>query len=102
MMRARLRVYTISDQDNSDLWIQAKFPNIFYFVPAHGWNQYSQGIWLGLNAGAAEGPDNTKVLNRWLREHIPVGDFGAESYPPVKFGMKGDTPSFLFARSKRA
>jgi len=96
MMRARLRIYTISDQDNSGPWIRAKFPDIFYVVSAHGWNQYSQGSWLGMNAGAGEGADNTKVLNAWLREHIQVGDFGVESYPPVKFGMEGDTPSFLW------
>lgn len=26
----------------------------------------------------------------------PIGDLGAEAYLPVKFGMEGDTPSFLW------
>ncbi|KAJ5966232.1 hypothetical protein N7481_012946 [Penicillium waksmanii] len=94
--RAKLRVYTISDQDNSGPWVRAKYPDVFYVVSAHGWNQYGQGSWLGMNGGAGDGPDPTKVLNPWLKEHIQVGDFGAEAYPPVKFGMEGDTPSFLW------
>ncbi|KAH7127938.1 hypothetical protein B0J13DRAFT_483437 [Dactylonectria estremocensis] len=94
--RAKLRVYTISDQDDAGAWIRGKFPDVFYIASVHGWNQYGQGSWLGMNIGAGPGADPTKVLNPWLTEHIRVGEFGAEAYPLVKFGMEGDTPSFLW------
>ncbi|KAJ5364526.1 uncharacterized protein N7496_010239 [Penicillium cataractarum] len=94
--RAKLRVYSISDQDDTGAWIRAKYPDVFYIVSMHGWDQYSQGSWLGMNASAGEGVDHTKVLNPWLNEHIRVGKFGANAYPEVKFGMEGDTPSFLW------
>lgn len=94
--RAKLRVYSISDQDDTGAWIRAKYPDIFYIVSLHGWNQYSQGSWLGMNASAGDGVDHTKVQNPWLDEHIRVGPFGAKAYPEVKFGMEGDTPSFLW------
>ncbi|KAF7555610.1 hypothetical protein G7Z17_g2038 [Cylindrodendrum hubeiense] len=94
--RAKLRVYTISDQDDAGAWIRGKFPGVFFIVSAHGWNEYLQASWLGMNVGAGNGPDHTKVLNPWLTEHIRIGDFGAEAYPLVKFGMEGDTPSFLW------
>jgi hypothetical protein len=94
--RAKLRVYSISDQDDTGAWIRAKYPDVFYVVSLHGWDQYSQGSWLGMNASAGDGVDHTKVLNPWLNEHIRVGNFGAKAYPEVKFGMEGDTPSFLW------
>ncbi|KAL3447789.1 hypothetical protein BJX65DRAFT_318111 [Aspergillus insuetus] len=94
--RAKLRVYAISDQDDTGLWIRTKFPDVHYIVSAHGWCQYDEGTWTGMNIGAGEGPDRTKVLNPWLDEHIRVGGFGSVAYPPVKFGMEGDTPSFLW------
>ncbi|KAJ0415423.1 DUF1593-domain-containing protein [Aspergillus carlsbadensis] len=94
--RAKLRVYAISDQDDTGLWIRTKYPDIHYIVSAHGWSQYDEGTWTGMNAGAGSGPDRTKVLNPWLDEHIQLGDFGTSAYPAVKFGMEGDTPSFLW------
>ncbi|CAK7244613.1 MAG: hypothetical protein STHCBS139747_006157 [Sporothrix thermara] len=96
VLRSRLRVYTISDQDDTGPWIRAQFPDIFYIISAHGWNAYGQGTWTGMNVGAGAGVDHTKVLNPWLQKHIQVGTYGAEAYPPVKFGMEGDTPSFLW------
>ncbi|OOQ86147.1 hypothetical protein PEBR_24531 [Penicillium brasilianum] len=94
--RAKLRVYSISDQDDTGAWIRAKYPDVFYIVSVQGWNQYSQGSWLGMNTSAGEGVDSTKVLNPWLNEHIRVGKFGSKTYPEVEFGMEGHTPSFLW------
>ncbi|KAL2802092.1 DUF1593-domain-containing protein [Aspergillus granulosus] len=94
--RAKLRVYAISDQDDTGLWIRTKFPDVHYIVSAHGWCQYDQASWIGMNIGAGEGADPTKVLNPWLGKHIRVGEFGSVAYPAVKFGMEGDTPSFLW------
>ncbi|KAJ7861702.1 hypothetical protein B0H14DRAFT_3084695 [Mycena olivaceomarginata] len=91
--RAKLRVYTISDQDNTGPWIRAHWPDIFYIVSIHGWNNYDQATWPGINSG--NGPDPTKTLNPWLDANIRLGPLGAV-YPQVEFGMEGDTPSWLW------
>ncbi|GAB7363738.1 hypothetical protein MBLNU230_g4306t1 [Neophaeotheca triangularis] len=40
MLRSRLRVYTISDQDDTGPWIRYNFPDLFYINSIHGWNAY--------------------------------------------------------------
>lgn len=90
---AKLRVYTISDQDDSGPWIRKNFPKLFYIVSPSG--DYSQGTWEGINAFIT-GIDNTTISNKWLMEHIQQGHgaLGA-AYPDVAYGMEGDTPSWL-------
>lgn len=93
-----LRVYTISDQDNSASWIRKEFPDLFYIV-SPGEN-YRHATWSGISGepwyGFASGADTSLVQNAWLREHIiqDHGPLGAE-YPEVEYAMEGDTPSFL-------
>jgi hypothetical protein len=89
---ARLRVYTISDQDDSGPWIRQNFPDLFYIVSPGG---YGAATWTGINRTEA-GFDNATVSNRWLAEHIQQGHgpLGAV-YPDVAYGMEGDTPSWL-------
>ncbi|WP_080240250.1 nucleoside hydrolase-like domain-containing protein [Spirosoma rigui] len=89
----KLRVYTISDQDDSGPWIRKTFPGVFYVVsPGYG---YEYATWLGMNTGEP-GTQPEYVSNAWLAEHIQQGHgpLGA-LYPDVAFGMEGDTPSFL-------
>jgi hypothetical protein len=89
---ARLRVYTISDQDNAGPWIRREFPELFYVVSPGG---YGASIWIAIT-GPVDGIDNTTVGNPWLAQHIQQGHgpLGAQ-YPDVAYGMEGDTPSFL-------
>jgi hypothetical protein len=89
---AKLRVYTISDQDDSGAWIRRTFPDLFYVVSPGG---YGAGTWTGINT-LIDGADNTTISNGWLREHIQQGHgpLGA-IYPDVAYGMEGDTPSWL-------
>jgi hypothetical protein len=89
---ARLRVYTISDQDDSGAWIRKNFPELSYIVSPGG---YGAATWTGMNH-AESGFDHTTVSNRWLAEHIQQGHgpLGAV-YPDVAYGMEGDTPSWL-------
>jgi hypothetical protein len=89
---ARLRVYTISDQDDSGNWIRATFPDLFYIVSPGG---YGAATWVGMHE-AVDGNDNTTVSNAWLAKNIQQGHgpLGAV-YPDVAYGMEGDTPSFL-------
>ena len=89
----RLRVYTISDQDDSGPWLRKEFPSLFYIVSPGG--DYGAATWIGINA-VIPGIDNTTISNRWIAEHIQQGHgpLGA-AYPDVAWGMEGDTPSWL-------
>jgi hypothetical protein len=88
----KLRVYTISDQDDSGAWIRKEFPSLFYIVSPGG---YGAGTWTGIHQ-VVSGIDNTTISNRWLAENIQQGHgpLGA-AYPDVAYGMEGDTPSWL-------
>jgi len=98
---ARLRVYTISDQDDSGPWIRQNFPGIFYVV-SPGLNSggaYHHATWSGISGdnfhGRFAGANYSVVTNEWLEQNIRrKGQLGAE-YPRWEFLMEGDTPSFL-------
>jgi len=89
---SKLRVYTISDQDDSGIWIRTKFPDLFYIVSPGG---YGNGTWTGIHT-AEPGFDSTEVSNSWIAANIQQGHgpLGA-AYPDVSFGMEGDSPSFM-------
>jgi hypothetical protein len=95
---SKLRVYTISDQDNSAYWIRKEFPDLFYIVSPGG--NYLNATWSGISGEPfykfASGADTTIVQNGWLEKNIIKnhGPLGAE-YPKVEYIMEGDTPSFL-------
>ncbi|KAJ3467713.1 hypothetical protein MRS44_005277 [Fusarium solani] len=93
-LRAKLRVYTISDQDDSGAWIRLQYPDVFYICCVHGWCQYDGATWLGVST-PVHGADQTKVTREWLKEHIQIGPLGAV-YPTPVFSMEGDTPTFLY------
>ncbi|CAI7676052.1 unnamed protein product [Penicillium discolor] len=100
-LRSRIRVYTISDQDDTGAWIRQQFPDIFYISSTHGWNQYGLATWIGISGedyyGEDKGgPDNSKVSHKWLRDNIQIGSFGKAAYPSYAYIMEGDTPSFLY------
>jgi len=90
---SKLRVYTISDQDDSGIWIRNNFPDLFYIVSPG--DDYGSATWSAINS-FIEGIDNSTISNSWLAAHIQQGhgSLGA-AYPDVAWGMEGDTPSFL-------
>lgn len=90
---AKLRVYTISDQDDSGPWIRKTFPGIFYIVTP-GYN-YAHATWLGMSF-PFPGSNTEVVSNEWLARNIQQGHgpLGV-AYPDVAYGMEGDTPAFL-------
>lgn len=90
---AKLRVYTISDQDDSGIWIRRKFPKLFYIVSPG--DDYGGATWSAINT-VVDGIDNEEISNRWLADNIQQnhGPLGA-AYPDVAYGMEGDTPSWL-------
>jgi hypothetical protein len=90
---SKLRVYTISDQDDSGIWLRNNFPNLFYIVsPA---DDYGSATWSAINS-YIKGINNEEISNPWLAQNIQQGHgpLGA-SYPDVAWGMEGDTPSWL-------
>ena len=90
---AKLRVYTISDQDDSGIWIRNNFPDLFYIVSPG--DEYGSSTWGAINT-FVKGINNEKISNAWLAENIQQGHgpLGVE-YPDVAWGMEGDTPSWL-------
>jgi hypothetical protein len=90
---SKLRVYTISDQDDSGIWIRNNFPDLFYIVSPG--DDYESATWNAINS-FIHGIDNEKISNTWLAQNIQQGHgaLGA-AYPDVSWGMEGDTPSFL-------
>jgi Cellulose-binding Sde182, nucleoside hydrolase-like domain/Cellulose-binding protein Sde0182, C-terminal domain len=90
---AKLRVYTISDQDDSGAWIRKNFPDLFYIVSPG--DDYGSATWSAINT-RVDGIDNTTISNDWLAANIQQchGPLGA-AYPDVAYGMEGDTPSYL-------
>lgn len=98
----KLRVYTISDQDDSGPWIRKTFKNLFYIVSPgyHPYGGYHHATWSGIGGdkfhGRFCGADYSIVDNLWLDENIRCkGELGAQ-YPEMKFMMEGDSPTFLY------
>ena len=89
---SKLRVYTISDQDNSACWIRKTFPDLCYIVST---GSYMTATWIGINQ-FVKGANNDVISNSWITKNIQQGHgpLGA-SYPDVAYGMEGDTPSWL-------
>lgn len=97
----KLRVYAISDQDDSGPWLRREFPGLFYIV-SPGFNAggaYHHATWSAISGdyfhARCDGADFTLVTNEWLDRNVrKKGPLGAE-YPHWEFLMEGDTPSFL-------
>ena len=90
---AKLRVYTISDQDDSGLWLRNTFPDLHYVVSPG--DDYGSATWSAINS-YIKGISNEEISNKWLAQNIQQGHgpLGA-AYPDVAWGMEGDTPSYL-------
>ena len=98
----KLRVYTISDQDDAGRWLRLRFPELYYVVSPSStdWREFYEATWTGISGDRhyKNGPmvDFELVDNPWLEEHVVKnhGPLGA-LYPKVEYIMEGDTPSFL-------
>lgn len=97
----KLRVYSISDQDDAGPWIRREFPDLFYIVepsmPTGG--EYYYATWTGISGDKyyrnGAGADFTTVTNEWLDANIRSKGPLGKLYPKFMFIMEGDTPSFL-------
>ena len=98
---AKLRVYSISDQDDAGPWIRREFPELYYIVspstPTSG--EYYFATWTGISGDRyyrnGAGADFTTVTNEWLDTNIRSKGPLGKAYPRYMFIMEGDTPSFL-------
>lgn len=90
---SKLRVYTISDQDDSGIWIRNTFTDLFFIVTPG--DNYGRSTWSAINS-YIKGINNESISNTWLTRNIQQGHgpMGA-MYPDVSYGMEGDTPSWL-------
>lgn len=98
---AKLRVYSISDQDDAGPWIRREFPDLFYIVapstPTGG--EYYYATWTGISGDKfyrnGAGADSTTVTNEWLQSNVRSKGPLGQLYPRFLFIMEGDTPSYL-------
>ena len=98
---AKLRVSSISDQDDAGPWMRREFPDLFYIVmpstPAGG--EYYYATWTGISGDAyyrnGAGADFTTVTNEWLDANIRSKGPLGKAYLRFMFIMEGDTPSYL-------
>lgn len=98
---ARLRINSISDQDDAGPWLRREFPNLHYLVkpssPDSG--EYLYATWTGISGDVyyrnCAGADGSTITNEWLEKNIRVKGPLGKLYPQFEFIMEGDTPSFL-------
>lgn len=95
---SKLRVYAISDQDDSGPWIRREFPSLFYIV--NPGNTFHKSTWIGISGdmfhGRFAGGDYALVTNEWIDRNIRGKGPLSDEYPNWKFQMEGDTPAFLY------
>lgn len=98
LLRSKLRIYAISDQDDTGAWMRQQWPDLFYICSVHGWNQYGSAAWIGISGDIPAdrgGADRSMVTKEWIKDNLQIGPLGAK-YPDVEYAMEGDTPTFLY------
>jgi hypothetical protein len=98
---SKLRVYTISDQDDAGPWIRREFPALHYIAmpsPANG-EQYYLATWTGISGDEfyrnAPGADFTTFTRAWVDANIRARGPLGRHYPYPCCIHEGDTPAFL-------
>ncbi len=98
---AKLRVYTISDQDDAGPWIRREFPSLAYIASpsTQDGEQYYTATWTGISGDRfyrnAPGADFTTFTDEWVNANIRAKGPLGKHYPMPCCIHEGDTPSFL-------
>jgi hypothetical protein len=98
---SRLRVYAISDQDDTGAWIRNSFPDVFYIASVHGWGQYGLAAWTGISGEQhygfdQGGPDHSTLAAKWIKDNIQIGSLGSiYSAPKSDMILESATPTFF-------
>ena len=97
----RLRVYSISDQDDAGPWIRKEFPALHYIAmpSTPDGDQYAAATWTGISGDRfyknAPGADFSTFEKSWVDAHIRSKGPLGKLYPYPCCIHEGDTPSFL-------
>jgi hypothetical protein len=97
----RLRVYSISDQDDAGPWIRKEFPSLHYVAmpSTPDGDQYGYATWTGISGDRfyknAPGADFTTFTDEWVNANIRSKGPLGKLYPFPCCIHEGDTPSFL-------
>jgi len=98
---SKLRVYSISDQDDAGPWIRREFPTLHYIAmpSTPDGEQYASATWTGISGDRfyknAPGADFTTFTNEWVDANIRSKETLGKLYPYPCCIHEGDTPSFL-------
>ena len=98
---AKLRVYTISDQDDAGPWIRREFPALHYIaIPStQDGQEYAYATWTGISGDRfyrnAPGADFTTFSDEWVNANVRSKGPLGKLYPFPCCIHEGDTPSFL-------
>jgi hypothetical protein len=98
---SKLRVYTISDQDDAGPWIRREFPSLHYIAmpSTPDGDQYYLATWTGISGDRfyknAAGADFTTFTDAWVNANIRSKGPLGKLYPVPCCIHEGDTPSFL-------
>jgi hypothetical protein len=98
---SKLRVSSISDQDDAGHWLRREFPTLHYIVKPSSVDsgEYASATWTGISGDIyyrnCAGADGGTVTNEWLEKNIRAKGPMGKLYPKFEFIMEGDTPSFL-------
>ena len=98
---SKLRVYTISDQDDAGPWLRREFPALHYIAmpSTPDGAQYAYATWTGISGDRfyknAPGADFTTFTDAWVNANIRSKGPLGKLYPSPCCIHEGDTPSFL-------
>jgi hypothetical protein len=98
---SKLRVYTISDQDDAGPWIRREFPTLHYIASPSTQDgaQYYMATWTGISGDRfysnAPGADFTTFTDAWVDANIRAKSPLGARYPHPCCIHEGDTPAFL-------
>ena len=98
---AKLRVYSISDQDDAGPWLRREFPSLHYIgLPSTpDGDQYAYATWTGISGDRfyknAPGADFTTFTDAWVNANIRSKGALGKLYPLPCCIHEGDTPAFL-------
>ena len=98
---AKLRVYSISDQDDAGPWVRREFPALHYVATPStpDGEQYYLATWTGISGDRfyknAPGADFTTFSDEWVNDNVRAKGPLGKHYPFPCCIHEGDTPSFL-------
>ena len=98
---AKLRVYSISDQDDAGPWLRREFPELHYVASPStpDGEEYAYATWTGISGDSfyknAPGADLATFSDAWVDANIRAKGPLGRHYPYPCCIHEGDTPSFL-------